>query len=438
MSGIYVGFSPDENPKAPRVYDGENHLVTVGPPGSGKSLGLIVPNLALLDRSVLVIDPKGELARITARHRQKFGRVVILNPFGEQVDKRPDLKSDGFNPLAVLDPDSAHFVDDATTLAEGLVKIQGHDPHWSEGGQDFVAALIMHLRRVYGAAATLHHLRHLLCEARGWDKAKGQPTGINLTIAEMMASDFGPIVNKASRFEADSNEMASILSTARSQTRFLDSLPIVQDLSGGAGFDFADMRKETITVYLILPARELHTHANWLRLVIAAALRALTREQHARGQKPVTLILDEFAQLGHLSTIENAMSMARGYGVQLWPFLQDLTQLQYIYGDLWENFLGTAGFQMFFTPRTLMTAKYLSERCGSHEKMVESRQKDELGNIKGLSASVVVEPLYRPEYFFGMKRPAVTCFTEYEGDAIFLDAPHYSDSRLMWCQELDT
>ena len=356
---VYVGFSKD-NPTAARSYDGENHLITVGPPGTGKSTSLLMPNLAYLDRSILVIDPKGELAAVTAQKRAQFGKVVILNPFGVLAEGRPYMESHGFNPLALLDPESNSFVDDVAAIAEGLVRIRGTDEHWSEGGQDFVAALIMHACRMDGAAADLGLVRKLLTMPRTAD-------GLERIIREMLHCGFDPIEQKIGRFGEKTNEVSSIISAAISQTKFLDSRQIVRDLESGNVFDFASMRKETITVYLILPINQLSTHANWLRLIVAAALRALTKTpDDEQNRPPVLFMLDEFAQLGHMQSIADAMSAARGFRVQMWPMLQDLSQLKNVYKELWENFLGTAGFQSFFTPRTLTTAEHLSKRCGSH------------------------------------------------------------------------
>lgn len=38
-------------------------------------------------------------------------------------------------------------------------------------------------------------------------------------------------------------------------------------------------------------------------------------------------MLDEFAALGQLEMVQTAMGLMRGYGVKLWPILQDLSQL---------------------------------------------------------------------------------------------------------------
>ena len=79
-------------------YDGPAHLLTMAPTRSGKGVGTIIPNLLLLDRSVICIDPKGENARVTARTRARKGDVWCLDLFG--VSGRPAAR---YNPLAWLE-----------------------------------------------------------------------------------------------------------------------------------------------------------------------------------------------------------------------------------------------------------------------------------------------------------------------------------------------
>lgn len=45
----------------------DRHIITVAGSRSGKGVSMIIPNLLFYRGSVLVIDPKGELASITAR-----------------------------------------------------------------------------------------------------------------------------------------------------------------------------------------------------------------------------------------------------------------------------------------------------------------------------------------------------------------------------------
>ena len=74
----------------------------------------MIPNLLLVPRPMLIIDPKGENAKITHEARSKFGPVHVLDPFGIT-----GLPSAAYNPLARLAPDSLDLGEDAqATLVE--------------------------------------------------------------------------------------------------------------------------------------------------------------------------------------------------------------------------------------------------------------------------------------------------------------------------------
>lgn len=434
----YVGFDAGfagaaANPLRLNAYhQSERHLFLVGPSGSGKGTRVLIPQLATLNRSILVIDPKGELAAVTARKRKDFGRVVILNPFGVHADRLPP--SVGFNPLALLDPAADDFPDRAKGLSEAIIKVEGNDPHWSTSAQQLVAALIMFVRLRYGAAGSLVDVRRLLCEPSAFDKNDVPTSGLALTALTMIGLNYPPLTAKAGRFARDSKEIDSVVSTASTQTEFIDSLKISASLKGG-GFDFAALKNETVTVFLILPAYELDAQSRWLRLIIVTALRALmqTKEEENRpARPPVLMILDEFAQLGHLAAIENAMGIARGYGIQLFPILQDINQLKDLYEKRWETFIGNAGLSMAFTPNDMTTAEYLSRRAGQEE--VEKKSKGTSINFGGgggggMSANVGTqfEPIHRPEKLLGMGKGRLMCFHEGHSNAFFSIAPDYED-----------
>lgn len=350
-------------------YKGDRHVITFGPNGSGKTMRLLLPNLHILKNwSVLVVDPKGDLAAQTHLHRRAEGsEIVTLDPFGvlaegypKLVEKYPDLRNRPLNPIAALDPDSDDFPDDGKKIGEALVKIEGKEPHFSQSAQALCAGLAMALRARYPDSANFEVLRKTVTT---------EPAILSKFIADdllaMIPERYSAIPAKLNRFmrvgDSNNNELASVLATAITQTDWLDSKPIQRALASGT-FDFSQMKDRPITVYLILPPRFLETHATWLRLMITAVLLPLIRTPG--GKVPVLFMLDEFAQLGRLEVIEQNMALMRGYGVKLWPVFQDLAQAQDIYEKRWESFIGNAGVLHAFAPQDATTREYVSKLSG--------------------------------------------------------------------------
>ena len=386
------------------VYEGERHLLLFGPNGTGKGTRFLIPNLlSIKDRSIVVIDPKGELAAVTADYRRTVGEVVMLNPFDML-----GLGSAGFNPLATLDPTSPNFYDDAAALGEALIKSSDKDPHWGESAQGLLVALIMWEKLKHGGAANLENVRRLLTEADEFDRTvdkKGtvisseQTKGLAVTAADMVDEGGYEIASLAARFTERTNELASVRSTADTQTRWILSPPMREDLKK-EGVDFRKLKERVTTVYVILPADRMRTHSVWLRLVVVSALRALYRP----GGLRTLLLIDEMPALGHLAPLEDAFGLVRGYKVQIAGICQDLNQLKALYKERWESFLANAGVVQGFTPNDLTTADWMSRRAGQATMLAPSSSESRSpkgDRSESRSWSQFGRPLYLPQELMG-------------------------------------
>lgn len=348
----------------PLRYRGNRHIVTVAPSRSGKGATSIIPALLEYPGSALVIDPKGQNAAVTARRREELGqRVLVLNPFGVH-----GLPQSAFNPLSILDANSPDLARDTAVLADALIVYGGHgDSHWTDSARELVQALLLDVV----TDPDLPDRLRTLAEVR---RRLSLPRAALIKEFERMACSplaGGLLKVKAGRFVDDGKEVGSIISTAVTQTGVLD-FPQIQQAMARTDFDFADLKRTPTTVYLVLPADTLATCGRWLRLMISLALRAMGRTQGMPAW-PVLFVLDEFAALGHLEVIEQAAGLMAGAGVQLWPILQDLPQLQNLYQKRWESFLANAGVIEFFRPNDMVTAGYLSQRLGTMTQGTTSR-----------------------------------------------------------------
>src|ERR1700761_5149043 len=88
-------WNPDNGSKGQGVtYNFSTHATVIAPTGSGKGVGIELPNLisGLRDASVLNPDPSGQNAAICAAARRAMGHeVVAFNPFNLNTDTYPDL-----------------------------------------------------------------------------------------------------------------------------------------------------------------------------------------------------------------------------------------------------------------------------------------------------------------------------------------------------------
>ena len=367
--GLLIG----RNPSTGRLlrYDGPAHLITLAPTRAGKGVGTVIPNLLGVDRSVLVIDPKGENARIAGEARRRLGTTHILDPF--EVSGMP---SAAYNPLDRLTPDSLDLGEDAASLTEALVMDppgQVTEAHWNEEAKAILGGLIMF------CVCHEDHDRRTLATVREYLTLPPEKLRALLELMQDSDAAGGLIARAANRFlgKAD-REAASVLSNAQRHTHFLDS-PRIAKVTSRSDFHFSDLRHRITSVFLVLPPNRMDAYSRWLRLLVSQALQDIARDAEVsatlaapvgaqgasqRLRTPTLFLLDEFAALGRLEAVERAMGLMAGYGLQLWPILQDMSQLKDLYGDRANTFIANAGVQQVFGVNDFETAKWLSQMIG--------------------------------------------------------------------------
>src|SRR5690606_17785869 len=109
-------------------------------------------------------------------------------------------------------------------------------------------------------------------------------------------------------------------------------------------------------------------------LMIGCGLLGVTRTRAPLGphRHRVLFLLDEFANLGRMGPVEDAITLVGGFGVTFWLILQDLSQLKAHYRERWWTFEASAQVLQAFGTSDLLTAKRLSERFGDATIRVES------------------------------------------------------------------
>ena len=363
-------------------WNDDRHMVTIAGSRAGKGVSLIVPNLIMYEGSALVIDPKGENAAITAGRRGKGTKkggpglgqdVYVLDPF--EVSGR---KSAAFNPLAELNLRQSDVIEDAGVFAEALIEHPTQaDRHWTESAQALLRALILvALADPNPARRNLITVRKLLTltdrsirdviyvAKTELDQDISEEKALIAILREQKGMRHGDVcLGVAAQLEAMAEkERGSVLSTARTQTQWLDDRR-VKNVLCRSDFRMADLKRKKTTIYLCLPAMRMGTHARWLRLMIMLALSVMENTRH-KPALPVLFVLDEFPVLGYVKAIETAAGLMAGFGVKLWTIVQNVGQLKQHYQQSWETFFANAGVITGFGVIDQESQKVLSNRLG--------------------------------------------------------------------------
>ena len=364
----------------------DRHLLTIASTGGGKGRSAIIPNLLSWPGSVLVIDPKGTNAAVTASRRgHGRGRVAnglgqtvhVFDPFG--VVARLGTKSAQFNPLAGLDPFSDRIAEDIWAIADALVVMEPGAEHWDESAHSVISGLIAHiLTREPPEKRTLGHVRDLLSSHDFLPPPGGNDDLLDLSVVGRMERNpgAGGLAARAAAqlMAAGDRERGSIVSTAMRHTKWLDSLPMRAVLSGD-GFDLRELKRRPTSVYVVIPPEELNNHKRFLRLFVTLGIAAMTREA-SRPRHPVLFIIDEFPALGRLEAVRIGMNVIRSYGVILWPIIQNIGQLLHLYGKDAQTFLDATGAVQVFSVGGQETAAFIADNLG--ERLVDRKTRGQV------------------------------------------------------------
>ena len=290
---IWLGRSANG---VPLGHGDDRHVTLVAGTRGGKGTTSIIPTLLTWRGSMVVVDPKGENATVTAARRGKgsktsrgMGQTVhVLDPFkAARVD---DALRSRFNPLDALDPHSEEVIDEAARAAAALVIIREgtEEASWDEDAREMIKALILHILTApqFEGRRTLITLRQLIMrgDSEGVEALRQAgdediPSAHKLLWAGLSTN---PALNGLVAGLGDSlgemyrnapKQYTGVLQAANRNTEFIDS-PKMQRVLAASDFKLSDLktRPEGVSLYLSLPQRYMTTHYRWLRMMIALTI----------------------------------------------------------------------------------------------------------------------------------------------------------------------
>lgn len=369
--GLIIGHD-EKDPAKLWTFSGQGSLITVAPPGSGKTQCHVIPNLLTWPGPAVVLDIKGEIFAATSGWRRaNVGPVYKFSPLDPG-------NGHCYNPLLAAAEDPDHIWEDSRFLADMLIVPGGKskDPFWESRARDILtAAIAVIVRNRPRAERTMGEVLDIL-HGVGWDR---------FIISLQASSDVPTMVRSArSLGEMETKTRDSVLQTALASLSAWEGTRITR-ATAISDWQPMDLRGDTKpTIYICIKPNEIDSYASMLRVIIAQHIRSLASSLPEREAHPILFILDELPRLRHMPPVEEALEIGRGYGLKLWMFSQSLGQLENAYENA-EGMIGSCAVRMFMNPSLHDgTAQKLSDDMGYVESVIDgSRVKRVEPNVLG-------------------------------------------------------
>ncbi len=370
-SGLFLGKMPDNRPC---WFTGEGSVITVAPPGSGKTQTHVIPNLLNWNGPAVILDVKGELWDKTAGRRAELGPVYKFSPLDPG-------NSHSFNPLTLIRNHPDYIWEDCKYLADLMVVAsETKDPFWENRARDLITAAIAveclkndpvdrDMANVVG-----------YCYGRDWTKM----------LATLCESPVNAMKNAAEGWINATGSSEKTLDGIRQQAQTFMSAwegSRVERATRQSDWHPLDLRRgdKPVTLYISLKAGEIDAYASLLRVFIGTQIRSLIQDLPQQGSPDILFMLDELPRLKYMSPIEEALELGRQYGLKLFMVIQSIGQLKKHYKNA-DGLMGSCAVQAYMNPASNDgTAEHLTKILGQIESIVDGsrRQLVEISDLTG-------------------------------------------------------
>ncbi|UFX06597.1 type IV secretory system conjugative DNA transfer family protein (plasmid) [Sinorhizobium medicae WSM1115] len=347
-----------------RTRDDRHHLI-IGPTRSGKGAGYVIPNALMHEGSMFVTDLKGEVFKATAGYRRQNGsQVFLFAPGSEQTNS--------YNPLDFIRPERGNRTTDIQNIASILVpeNTESENSVWQATAQQVLAGVISYI-----AESPFYKDRRNLAEVNSFFNS-----GVDLQALMKYIKEKEPYLSK---FTVESFNSYIALSERAAASALLDIQKAMRPFKNErivaatnvTDMDLRAMKRRPISIYLAPNITDITLLRPLLTLFVQQVIDILTLE-HDPNSLPVYFLLDEFRQLKRMDEIMTKLPYVAGYNIKLAFIIQDLKNLDEIYGETSRHsLLGNCGYQLVLGANDQATAEYASRALGKRTIRYQSESR---------------------------------------------------------------
>lgn len=359
---------------------GQTFLMLAAPPGSGKGVGIVIPNLLSYPGSVVVNDPKFENWDTTAGFRAAAGQKVFR--FSPER-----LETHRWNPLARLNRDPMYRLGEIRTIASVLfVSDNPKNQEWYNKAANVFAAILLYLMETPELPVTLPQIYEVasLGSAMGtWaqqviEARSGGTHALSAECLRELTGVYEASKNKSSGWSTTADIVRDVLSMYGEKT--------VAWAVSGDDIDFSKLREELMSVYFCVTSNSLKKYGPLMNLFFTQAIQQnsdILPEQGGhcddgtlRLKYQVLFLIDEIAIMGRMEIMETAPALTRGAGLRYIIIFQGKDQMrsERTYGEQAGNGIMKAfHIEVVYGTGDIQLAEEYSKRLGTTTVRVKNQ-----------------------------------------------------------------
>lgn len=340
------------------------NVLVVGGSGAGKTRGYAKPNVMQTNSSMVVLDPKGEIARATGHLLAQQGYEVKV------LDLVNMARSHCYNPFAYLDSDN-----DVQRLSTNLFKATmpkgavSQDPFWDTAAAMLHQALIFYLlSQAPPEEQNYTMLMELLRAGEVREDDEEYQSILDELFERLEMEDPGNIALKYYRdYRAGSAKTLKSIQITLSSRLEKFNLDALASLTAVDELDLAALGERKCALFAVIPDND--TSFNFLVSILYTQVfqqlfELADGKYGGRLPVPVHFIMDEFANVSLPDDFDKILSVMRSRGISASIILQNLAQLKALFEKQWESIVGNCDTFLYLGGNEQSTHKYVSELLG--------------------------------------------------------------------------